>query len=65
MNTTKIFEKTDKELISMFAEDEVNYWANKWGVTKEAIKSAVKFSGCNSVSRVYTYLLNNQKVRLS
>jgi hypothetical protein len=65
MNRPKLFECTDKELISMFVEDEVNYWANKWGVTKETVKSAVKASGSNSVSQVYTYLLNSNKLNLS
>ena len=65
MNNTKLLTRNDQELISMFAEEEVNFWANKWGVTKETVKSAVKFSGSNSVSRVYTYLVNTNKVRLS
>jgi hypothetical protein len=65
MNNTKSFGSTDKELISVFAEDELNYWSLKWGVTKETIKTAVKASGCNSVSKVYTYLLNANKLRLS
>lgn len=65
MNNTKLLTSKDQELISMFAEEEVNFWANKWGVTKETVKSAVKFSGSNSVSRVYTYLVNTNKVRLS
>jgi hypothetical protein len=65
MNKSKLFEKTDKDLISVFADDELNYWALKWGVSKETIKSAVKASGCNSVSKVYTYLINANKLRLS
>jgi len=64
MNNARLFEKTEKELISMFADEEVNYWATKWGVTRENVKSAVKLSGSNSVSRVYTYLLNANKIRL-
>ncbi|WP_256013786.1 DUF3606 domain-containing protein [Desertivirga xinjiangensis] len=65
MNNTKATPKLDQELISMFADDEVNYWATKWGVTRETVKSAVKFSGSNAVSTVYSYLLNSNKVRLS
>jgi hypothetical protein len=65
MNSNKSFEKTDKDLISVFAEDELNYWSLKWGVSKETIKTAVKASGCNSVSKVYTYLLNSNKLRFS
>jgi hypothetical protein len=65
MNNARLLTKSDQELISMFAEEEVNFWANKWGVTKETVKSAVKFSGSNSVSKVYTYLVNSNKVHLS
>ncbi|WP_207425574.1 DUF3606 domain-containing protein [Pedobacter sp. SYSU D00535] len=65
MNNTKLIDKFDKELISMFAEDEVNYWATKWGVTKETLKSAVRFSGNNSVSSVYNYLIDKNKLRLT
>lgn len=65
MNNTKATPNLDQELISMFADDEVNYWATKWGVTRETVKSAVKFSGSNAVSTVYSYLLNSNKVRLS
>lgn len=65
MNNTKTLANSDHELISMFAENEVNYWATKWGVTKETVKSAVKFSGSNSVSRVYKYLRDKKKLQLS
>lgn len=65
MDKSKFFEKTDKDLISVFADDELNYWALKWGVSKETIKSAIKASGSNSVSRVYTYLADANKLKLS
>ena len=65
MNRYHIFERRDKDLISVFADDELNYWSAKWGVSKEAIKSAVRFSGCNSVSKVYNYLTNTNKLRFS
>ena len=65
MNRPKLYERTDKDLISLFADEELNYWALKWGVSKETIKSAVKATGCNSVSKVYTYLINANKLRLS
>ncbi len=63
----KIKENTNREnaLISVFAEDELNFWCLKWGVSKETIKSAVKASGSNSVSKVYTYLQNTNKLKLS
>jgi hypothetical protein len=64
MNNTKALSNNDQELISMFVENEVNYWANKWGVTKESVKSAVKLCGSNSVSKVYNYLVNAKKVNL-
>ncbi|MBC7914401.1 MAG: DUF3606 domain-containing protein [Pyrinomonadaceae bacterium] len=65
MNRHKSYKKTDKDLISVFAEDELNYWALKWGVSKETIKSAVKASGCNSVSKVFTHLMNANKLKFS
>ncbi|MEJ6979248.1 DUF3606 domain-containing protein [Pedobacter sp. P351] len=65
MDKSRFFEKTDKDLISVFADDELNYWALKWGVSKETIKSAIKASGSNSVSKVYTYLANANKLKLS
>jgi hypothetical protein len=65
MNRSKLFEKTDRDLISAFSDDELNYWSLKWGVSKETIKSAIKASGCNSVSKVYTYLVNANKLQLS
>lgn len=65
MNNASLLNEKDQELISMFAEDEVSFWASKWGVTKETVKSAVKFSGSNSVSQVYTYLVSSNKIRLS
>jgi hypothetical protein len=61
----KINTKRENDLISVFAEDELNFWSLKWGVSKETIKSAVKASGCNSVSKVYTYLQNTNKLKLS
>ncbi len=65
MNKLKENTKRENDLISVFAEDELNFWSLKWGVSKETIKSAVKASGCNSVSKVYTYLLNTNKLQLS
>lgn len=65
MDKSRFFEKTDKDLISVFADDELNYWALKWGVSKETIKSAIKASGSNSVSKVYTYLADANKLKLS
>jgi len=65
MDHPKPNEKTGKDLISVFSEDELNYWSLKWGVSKETIKSAVKASNCNSVSKVYTYLVNANKIQLS
>jgi hypothetical protein len=65
MNRSKLFEKTDRDLISAFSDEELNYWALKWGVSKETIKSAIKAAGCNSVSKVYTYLVNANKLQFS
>jgi hypothetical protein len=61
----KVNTKRESDLISVFAEDELNFWSLKWGVSKETIKSAIKASGCNSVSKVYTYLQITNKLKLS
>lgn len=58
-------EKTGKDLISVFSEDELNYWSLRWGVSKETIKSAIKASSSNSVSKVYTYLVTADKIKLN
>ncbi|MBC7915194.1 MAG: DUF3606 domain-containing protein [Pyrinomonadaceae bacterium] len=65
MSNSKLIEKKDNDLISAFADDELIYWALKWGVTKETIKAAIKATNSNSVSQVYTYLENANKLRLS
>ena len=49
-------------LISMHIEEDLNYWANKWGVSRESIKSAVKASRSNSISAVQEYLLKSKKI---
>ncbi|MGV3703861.1 MAG: DUF3606 domain-containing protein [Arcticibacter sp.] len=53
---------SERMLISMHIEEEVNYWANRWGVTCESIKSAVKASRSNNISAVENYLLKNKKL---
>ena len=62
---TNLQPRMEQELISMFAKEVVCYWPAKWGVTKEAVKSAVRFCGSNSVSQVYAYLLSRKKLSLS
>jgi len=46
----------------MHLEEDVNYWANKWGVSRESIKSAVKASRSNNIYAVQEYLLKNKKI---
>lgn len=46
----------------MHIEEDLNYWANKWGVSRESIKSAVKASRTNNISAVQEYLLKNKKI---
>jgi|GEM_PF-767611 len=53
---------SERMLISMHIEEEVNYWANRWGVSRESIKSAVKASRSNNISAVENYLLKNKKL---
>ncbi|WP_407431116.1 DUF3606 domain-containing protein [Arcticibacter sp.] len=61
MNSTNL-RYNEKMLISMHVEEDLNYWANKWGVSRESIKSAVKASRSNSISAVQEYLLKNKKI---
>lgn len=53
---------SERMLISMHIEEDVNYWANKWGVSRESIKSAVKASRSNDISTVQDYLVKNKKI---
>ncbi|PRY52429.1 uncharacterized protein DUF3606 [Arcticibacter pallidicorallinus] len=53
---------SEKMLISIHIEEDLNYWANKWGVSRESIKSAVKASRSNSISSVQEYLLKNKQI---
>jgi len=61
MNSTNL-RYDEKMLISMHIEEDLNYWANKWGVSRESIKSAVKASRSNSISAVQEYLLKSKKI---
>jgi len=61
MNSTNL-RYSEKMLISMHIEEDLNYWANKWGVSRESIKSAVKASRTNNISAVQEYLLKNKKI---
>lgn len=47
----------DRDLINTSENYEVEYWSNKFGVTPERLKSAVKAVG-NSVTAVKDYLNN-------
>ena len=53
---------SERMLISMHIEEDVNYWANKWGVSRESIKSAVKASRSTNISTVQDYLVKNKKI---
>lgn len=50
----------EKSLISMYLDEEVDYWAKKWNVSKESIKSAVKASKSNSIKEVHDYLFGKE-----
>jgi len=62
MKNTRLFETTENDLIHVSVDDELNYWALKWGVSKETIKSAIKASKSISVATVYAYLVNENKL---
>lgn len=53
---------SEKMLISIHIEEDLNYWATKWGVSRESIKSAVKALRSNNISDVQNYLMNNKKM---
>lgn len=61
MNSTNL-RNSEKMLISMHIEEDLNYWAGRWGVSRESIKSAVKASRSNSIAAVHDYLLKNKKM---
>lgn len=61
MKNTRLFETKENDQIHVYVDDELSYWALKWGVSKEAIKSAIKASKSTSVNTVYTYLVNKNK----
>lgn len=46
----------------MHIEEDLNYWATKWGVSRESIKSAVKALRSNNISDVQNYLMKNNKI---
>jgi hypothetical protein len=48
----------DRDRISTSEDYEVRYWADKFGVSHEELKNAVKESGSNSPKTVEEYLKN-------
>jgi hypothetical protein len=48
----------DRDRISTSEDYEVRYWADKFGVSHEELKNAVKESGSNSPKIVEEYLKN-------
>lgn len=60
INSNLLF--SEKVLISMHIEEDLTYWANKWGVSRESIKSAVKALRSNNISEVQEYLMKNKKI---
>lgn len=60
--TRTTLRSSEKTLISMHVEEDLNYWANKWGISRESIKSAVKASRSNNIFAVQEYLLKNKKI---
>ena len=50
----------DRDRINTSEDYEVRYWAEKFGVTHDELKEAVKASGSNSAETVKEYLNNNR-----
>jgi hypothetical protein len=46
----------DRDRISTSEDYEVRYWADKFGVSQDELKDAVKASGSNSPDKVEAYL---------
>lgn len=46
----------DRDRISTSEDYEVRYWADKFGVSQDELKDAVKASGSNSPEKVEAYL---------
>jgi len=60
---TSINSYQKETLISMYIDEEVEFWAQTWGVSKESIKSAVKALKSNSVTEVHDYLFSKEVTR--
>ncbi|KQM76954.1 hypothetical protein ASE74_16910 [Pedobacter sp. Leaf216] len=53
-----------EEIILLSEETDRNYWADRLGVTSEALKSAVRATRCITLNQVTAYL-NQQKQTIS
>jgi len=52
------------EIILLSEETDRNYWANRLGVSSEALKSAVRATRCITLQQITAYL-SQQKKKLS
>jgi len=50
----------DRDRINTSEDYEVRYWAEKFGVSHEELKEAVKASGSSSADKVEAYLKANK-----
>jgi hypothetical protein len=58
MNTKLNTSTGDNYMINVSEDDELRYWAKKFGITPEKLKSAVRAVG-SSVSTISKYLNKN------
>ena len=58
MDYSNLIGRPDQEWINMGEDHEMVYWSNKFGVSVERLKSAVRAVG-NSITTVEKYLLRN------
>lgn len=52
---------TEDEIILLSEETDRNYWANRLGVTSEALKSAVRATRCITLQQITAYLTQQKK----
>ena len=51
----------DRSEINTNEDYEVRYWSEKFGVSAEELKEAVKSTGSNSAKKIEEYLSNNRR----
>jgi hypothetical protein len=61
MNNNLIIAGAGNHMINVSEDDELQYWAKKFGITPEKLKSAVRAFG-SSVAAISKYLTKNTRL---